>query len=259
MTEEYVYKIWPFNTELKLTKGDPVTIDKKAKESLKTAFLDWMALLDTHTKKKSGKGYISFDEIVLFCKDTKVPTLTDQDFGQLKFNKTTRLVEYKVWANVLLKPLTKKRGGTPPEYFKSLLDGVKAKTEEWSKLMKAAAEARAKEKALTNFVANLYISCENGETEKVKKTLTEKKEFLNYANPMRGKSTPFMAAAGKGKLEVCKELLELKADINAEDGFEWTALNWAVSSGDTKTEEFLKANGGELGAGEMEDEDEESD
>ncbi|GAB5367504.1 hypothetical protein AAMO2058_001236200 [Amorphochlora amoebiformis] len=249
---EYTYKVWPWATELKLVAGDKVDVDK---EAMKKALTEFTALMEIHGKKKSAKGSVTFDEIVLFCKDTGAPILSDQDFGILKPNKTTRLVDMKVWVNVMLKPLTKKKGATPPEYFKSLLDGVKAKVALWDTKMKEANEKRAKEKAFTNLLANLYISCEEGKVDVVKKILSEKKELINVRNEMRGKATPFMAASGKGQKEVCKALMEMKADVNAEDGFEWTALNWAISGGDEDMQKFLKDNGGELGAGDM-DEDE---
>lgn len=105
-------------------------------------------------------------------------------------------------------------------------------------------------------MANLFIACETGDTKKVKEMILRDKALLNVRNAMRANATPFMAAAGKGQIKTCKNLLAMKADINAEDNFEWTALNWATSEQDKKMIEFLEENGAELGDGDMDEDDE---
>jgi len=126
--------------------------------------------------------------------------------------------------------------------------------------VKECDEKRAKEKAFTKMIANFYIACEKGDKKAVETTLAEQKDLdlINYHNTMRGSATPFMAAAGKAQKEICDFLLEKKASVNAEDTFEWTALNWATSEKNEDMVKYLTDKGGELGAGDM-DEDEDSD
>lgn len=99
------------------------------------------------------------------------------------------------------------------------------------------------------------MACENGEVATVESMVKEDGKLLHVKNEMRANATPFMAASGKCQIEVCKKLLEMKANINAEDNFQWTALNWATQDQKQEMIKFLEENGGEMGEGEMDSDD----
>lgn len=252
----FVYRAWPFET-LKLVES---VRDESKAEDICAEFSRFLRLVGSHGLKKSEDGWVSLDEVVSFCKDAGIATITEQQFNGLGPDKSTRLVSFAKWEGRIAKPLLHKKKPTPKSYHASLLEGVRALVNAAADTSYKSALARAKDDVWSTYVADFYKCCESGDDSKtaftsVLKAVKTHRLLVNYRNEMRGKATPLMVAAKANQFKVCEALIEKKADINAEDAFQWTALNWAVSNSNTSAEAFIRKHGGALGSGDMDSDD----
>mmetsp|Transcript_7139 Transcript_7139/g.9935 ORF Transcript_7139/g.9935 Transcript_7139/m.9935 type:complete len:265 (-) Transcript_7139:176-970(-) len=262
MSDTYVYKLYPWRDQFELKKGDAVELSKdKIKEAKELIMTTYMDLLDNYSRKRSAKGSIAQDEINFMCEDTGCPFIDDFEFAGLKPDKKTWLLDLKSWTNSMLKPLTAKKCGMPGEYYNSFIEGIKSKCEEWKKKVAEKDAEREKEKALKKYLTKLFdtIEAADSKPEDVKKVLEEMPEAVNAKFGSRAGATPLFAAAAKKRKDLCDLLLEMKADVNAQDNFKWTALNWAEENGNTDMMEYLESKGCEMGEGDDDDDDDDDD
>ena len=93
---------------------------------------------------------------------------------------------------------------------------------------------------------DFFKACEEGNLDKVKKFIkkgydvneTSERSFLSI--------TPLMYAAGEGRFDVVKYLIDHGADVNKKDYEERTAIHYASERGSLKVVEALLSNGAEI-------------
>jgi ankyrin repeat protein len=130
--------------------------------------------------------------------------------------------------------------GTPVMYAAKFNGAMTGRPEVIQELLKAGAEIDAKNRR----GETALHEAASGDIE-VFRILLDAGADVNAASEPG--QTPLMMAAQAGKPEIIQELLERKANINAVDTWDqWTALQWASSSGQLEAVSLLVKNGAEI-------------
>ena len=91
-------------------------------------------------------------------------------------------------------------------------------------------------------------ACKEGNLNKVKYFIKEAGYDVNERNekPLEYGRTPLMYAAGKGRFDVVKYLIDHGADVSKEDGYKQTALHYASTNGHLNVVEELLNKGAKV-------------
>ena len=101
-------------------------------------------------------------------------------------------------------------------------------------------------------MADFFDACERGNLDKVKKFIKKGYDVNKTSERHFLPKTPLMFAAGKGKFDVVKYLIDHGADVSKKAWNKRTALHYASERGDLKVVEALLSKGAEI---DVEDED----
>ena len=95
---------------------------------------------------------------------------------------------------------------------------------------------------------DFFDACERGNLEKVKKFVKEGYDVNKKSERYFVPRTPLMYAAGEGRFDVVKYLIDHGADVSKKAWNKRTALHYASEGGDLKVVEILLSKGAEINA-----------
>ena len=93
---------------------------------------------------------------------------------------------------------------------------------------------------------DFFKACKEGNLDKVKKFIKKGYDVNKISKRSFPPKTPLMYAAGEGRFDIVKYLIDHGADVSKKDDHKRTALHYAIERGDLKVVEVLLSKGAEI-------------
>jgi len=220
--------------------------DKAGPEEFEKVIMGLIDLVFEHPKvgkklKKSASKLMDKDMLDIWAADVGLGICPDEAYSALKPDKKMYMVKLDTWKNNMLSQFKKKKA--PSE---KIAGTICKKMEECLKKMKddmkSNLERKAAEEARLKVINEFFDTVLTGDTSKIDECIKANAFLLNEPHPQKGNATALIFATRNKALGGVKHLIELKCDVNKQDNFNWTAMNWAnEEEDDEKMKEVIKA------------------